>query len=175
MPHPKDLLPAVLPILALLLAAPAAPGLSSDKDQPIAIEADSVDIHEGEGRSVYTGNVQVTQGSIRLLADRVTVLHAGGEAEKFIAVGSPARFRQLPDGSETPIKARALRMEYEVQGDLITLIEQAEVLQGRDTMRSDRIVWDRVRGQVKGGQAAQGKARVKMTFQPKKDEGKGQE
>lgn len=169
MPHRTNRLPAALVGLSLLLAAPAGLALSSDSDQPIEIEADSVDIDESKGQSVYLGNVQVTQGSIRLLADKVTVFHASGDPEKFVAVGEPARFRQMPDDSDIPIKARAQRMEYEIQGDLVTLIDSAEVLQGKDTMRSDRIVWDRVRGQVKGGRAAQGKARVKMTFQPKKD------
>ena len=168
MPHRNDLAIAALLGLSTLLSAPAVPALSSDKDQPIDIEADSVDIDESKGRSVYLGNVQVTQGSIRLLADRVTVFHASGDPEKFIAVGNPAKYRQMPDDGDVPILARALRMEYVINGDLVTLIDQAVVLQGKDTMRSDRIIWDRVRGKVKGGLAAEGKERVKMTFQPKK-------
>jgi lipopolysaccharide export system protein LptA len=168
MPHPKDLAIAALIGLLATPLAPAALALSSDKDQPIDIEADSVDIDEAKGQSVYVGNVKVTQGSIRLLADRVTVYHPSGDPEKFIATGRPARFRQMPDDSDVPMQARARRMEYLVNGDLVTLIEQAVVVQGRDTMRSDRIVWDRVKGQAKGGLAAQGKERVRMTFQPKK-------
>jgi lipopolysaccharide export system protein LptA len=160
---------AIALLSGLLATAPACLARSGDQEQPIDIEADSVDIDEAKGRSIYLGNVRVTQGSMQLLADKVTVLHAGGEAEKFIATGSPTRFRQLPDDSDVPIKARALRMEYQIQGDLITLIEQAIVVQGRDTMRSDRIVWDRVQGKVLGGLAAEGKERVKMTFQPKRD------
>jgi lipopolysaccharide export system protein LptA len=168
MPHRNDLAIAALCGLLALFPASAVQALSSDKDQPINIEADSVDIDESKGQSVYLGNVQVTQGSIRLLADRVTVFHASGDPEKFIAVGQPAKFRQMPDDGDVPIQARAQRMEYLINGDLVTLIDQAVVLQGKDTMRSDRIVWDRVKGKVKGGLAAQGKERVKMTFQPKK-------
>ena len=168
MSYRTELALAVLLGLLVLVASPATLALSSDKDQPIDIEADSVDIDESKGQSIYVGNVKVTQGSIRLLADRVTVFHTDGDPQKFIATGEPARFRQMPDNSDVPIQARALRMEYVINGDLVTLIEQAVVLQGKDTMRSDRIVWDRVRGKVKGGLAAEGKQRVKMTFQPKK-------
>ncbi len=169
MPHRNDLAIAALIGLLTLFPAATALALASDKEQPIDIEADSVDIDEIRGRSVYRGNVQVTQGSIRLLADQVTVFHPGGDPDKFVAVGNPAKFRQMPDRGNTPMQARAQRMEYLIQGDLVTLIDQAVVLQGKDTMRSDRIIWDRVQGKVKGGRAAEGKARVKMTFQPKKD------
>ena len=49
-------------LFALLLLVPTlALALESDKDQPIQIEADSVDIDEGKNTSTYKGNVELTQ------------------------------------------------------------------------------------------------------------------
>ena len=56
-------------LLALLFALScSAHALSSDKDQPIELAADSVDVDEGKGVSTYKGNVDLRQGSMKLLA-----------------------------------------------------------------------------------------------------------
>lgn len=161
-----------LPILLMLAAfcVPQALALSTDKDQPIDIEADSVDIDEGRGTSVYRGNVTLNQGSMRLQADRVTVHHRGREATRFVAEGNPVRFRQLPDDGKEYNKARARRAEYEVDSEIITLIDDAELIHGKDTFASDRIVYDRVKATVRGGAAAEGKSRVKIRIQPRQQD-----
>jgi lipopolysaccharide export system protein LptA len=38
--------------------------LSSDREQPINLEADAADIDDLKGISIYTGNVVLTQGSM---------------------------------------------------------------------------------------------------------------
>ena len=56
-------------------------------------------------------------------------------------------------------------MEYDVDGDELMLIDEAELRQGRDSFRSDRIVYDRVRAVVKAGAAAKGKQRVRISIE----------
>ena len=154
--------------LALLgaLSGPA-PGLSTDKDQPLDLEADSAEIDEAKGLSTYAGNVVATQGSMRLESDRLTIFHTGSKAERLEAVGKPARFQQLADDSPEPVKARAQLMEYRFDSEELLLTGDAVVLQGKDTFKSDRITYDRVRSVVKGGAAAKGKERVRITVDPK--------
>jgi lipopolysaccharide export system protein LptA len=43
----------------------------------------------------------------------------------------------------------------------------AVVIQGKDTFKSDRITYDRVKSVVKGGAAAKGKERVRIRVDPK--------
>jgi lipopolysaccharide export system protein LptA len=43
----------------------------------------------------------------------------------------------------------------------------ADLLQNRDSFRSDRIVYDRQGGRLKAGAAAGGKSRVKVIVHPK--------
>ena len=154
--------------IALLgtLSGPAG-ALSSDKDQPLDLEADSAEIDEGKGMSVYIGNVIATQGSMRLESDRLTVFHSGTKAERLEADGKPARFQQLADDSPEPVKARARRLEYRFDSEELILTGDAVVLQGKDTFQSDRITYDRVKSVVKGGAAAKGKERVRITVDPK--------
>lgn len=147
-----------------------AHALSSDKDQPIDILADSVDLNEAKGISIYKGDVELNQGSIRLKADKVTIYYKGKNPNKVVAVGNLVKFRQLPDNSKEYIEGQASRAEYEVSSEELTLIGKARLKQGKDTFSSDRIIYDRVRSVVKAGAAAKGKQRVKITIQsPKKD------
>jgi lipopolysaccharide export system protein LptA len=153
--------------LVLALAAGGTAALSADKDQPIDLEADAADIDEAKGVSVYTGNVIATQGSMRLESDRLTVHHPSGKAQRIEADGRPARFQQLPDGQTVPVRARADHLEYQMTSEELVMTGGAELIQGRDTFKSDRIVYDRVKSVVKGGAAAKGSERVRITVDPK--------
>ena len=152
--------------LVMCLGPGSAWALSSDKDQPVLVEADSADIDDAKNISVYSGNVEIQQGSLRILADKVTVYHEERTPQRIVAEGQPVKYRQLLDGQEQEVKARALRMEYDVDGDELLLIEQAELRQGRDSFRSDRIVYDRKQAVVKAGASAKGQDRVRVIFNP---------
>ena len=150
-------------LLALLPGGAFA--LSSDKDQPILIEADSADIDDRKGVSVYRGNVEVRQGSSVLNADQVTVEHPGKKAKKFIAVGKPVKYRQRQDGDKPDIRAEALQAEYFTDSEELIMIGNAVLYQGNDSFRSDRITYDRKSGILKGGSSAQGKRRVQVMIE----------
>jgi lipopolysaccharide export system protein LptA len=149
-----------------LLCSQLALALPNDKDQPIQLAADSVDMDEGKGLSVYQGDVDLRQGTMRLQADYVRVKHRGKQPDKIYAEGSPVRFSQKTADGE--VKARSLKAEYVVNSELLTLINEAEVNQNGDIVRSDRITYDRVQNKVKAGVAAEGKQRVHITIQPPK-------
>jgi lipopolysaccharide export system protein LptA len=165
--NPDRRRPALLALL-LTLCTPLAHALSSDKDQPIDIVADSVAIDEAKGTSTYTGNVEINQGSIRLLADKVVVEHRPGQPRKVDATGAPAKFRQLPDNSKQYVTGTARRVEYRLDSEELLLSGDAHLTQGKDSFHSDRIVYDRVKAVVKAGAAAQGKDRVRVTIEPSK-------
>ncbi len=155
------------PIIALLLAL-SGPclALSGDKDQPVELAADSVDLDEGRQVSVYKGDVDLRQGSMRLRADQVTIQHRGRKPKRLVAVGRPVRFEQ--DTGKGKVTARARRVEYQVDAETLTLIGDAVLVQNGDTLKSDRIVYDRVHHKVKAGAAAKGRQRVRITIQPGK-------
>lgn len=162
-------------ILQLLLATTliaaipfAASALESDVDEPIEVEANSVEIVEESGKSIYKGNVVLIQGSIRIDADKVTVIQHDTKSDQIKAVGRPVRITQKSNDGKKPIKGRSSRMEYDVDSDMLYLIGNAVLTQGKDTFKSDRIAYDRKKSMIKGGTSAKGKQRVRVTIKSKK-------
>jgi lipopolysaccharide export system protein LptA len=151
--------------LGTLLLPALALGLSTDKDQPIHLEADSVDIDEASGVSTYQGNVIVTQGSLKLWAAKMWIHRKNGITEKIVTQGEPTHFRQLMDDSDQETKGSAKRAELYVQKDEIHLIDDAVLEQKQDKFRSDRIIFLRSKSLVKAGASAQGKQRVHVTIE----------
>lgn len=151
--------------IGLMLALIALPAwaLKDDASQPIQIEADEVEVREGDNTSVYAGHVQVDQGSMRLLADHVTVYHRDDRQPRLIiALGAPAHYTQRLDNNEGNVEAFAKRMEYDADRDELTLIGAARLIQGSDRLTSERIIYDRARAQFRAG----GSGRVKITITP---------
>ncbi len=153
--------------LLLLLSCQIVFALSTDKFQDIEIEADTAEMDEIKGVSIYRGNVIVIQGSIRMTGDTMTVyFDDNGDMELVIMQGRPATYRQLPDDSPIYDEAEALQMEYYSLKDYVILIEEALVTQEGLRFSGERIEYDTVMSQVK----AEGS--TKTTKQKKDDTGK---
>jgi lipopolysaccharide export system protein LptA len=156
-------------IVILLLVLPGlASALQSDKDQPINVEADSVEIDDRQGISIYKGNVELTQGSIVLKADTVTVTQQANQTDRIEAQGNPVTFKQDTEGGKGAIKGRAKKTEYFANSELINMTGDAVLIQGKDTFKSDKIIYDRAHAVVKAGASAKGKERVRVTIGGKK-------
>ncbi len=88
-----------LVLLLWLLGSGAAFAQPNDRDQPIRIAAREATLDQRQGITVYTGDVQFSQGSMLVKADRV-VAHFNAETqriEKIHAEGSPALYQQQTD------------------------------------------------------------------------------
>ncbi|MES9857624.1 MAG: lipopolysaccharide transport periplasmic protein LptA [Sedimenticola sp.] len=138
--------------------------LQSDKNQPTYIEADSVEMDDGKGVSIYKGSVVMTQGSIRFNADKVVVTQRTDKADQITATGTPVRFQQEMDDNAGMVKGRSKRVEYEADSEILYLINDAQLTQNKDTFTSDRITYDRAKAVVKAGASAKGKERVRVTI-----------
>ena len=64
------------PALAQINGA-AFSGFSGDSKQPINIEADELEVIDGEKRAVFKGNVRVTQGKSTIQTSRLEVIYSG--------------------------------------------------------------------------------------------------
>ncbi|MCL4316472.1 MAG: lipopolysaccharide transport periplasmic protein LptA [Gammaproteobacteria bacterium] len=155
-------------LLLLMLAwAGAAGALSTDKDQPINIEADTVEIDDKKGISIYRGNVVVTQGSIRLDADIATAYTPGRQLQKVVAEGNPARYKQRPDNKEEDVRAKAQRMEYYATSGQLKLYEDAHLWHEGNEFSGNRIDYDTRTDVVQAAKAPSGKERVQVVIPPK--------
>ncbi|MCU7799320.1 MAG: lipopolysaccharide transport periplasmic protein LptA [gamma proteobacterium symbiont of Lucinoma myriamae] len=154
--------------------------LSSDRDQSLNLEADTADIDDLKGISIYTGNVILTQGSMVIKSSKLTLYtDKNKELEKAVAVGTDkklATFKQRPEGKDTDFRARSKTMVYYLKNDKIHLLKQAYVWQDGDTFSGDKIIYDTKKETViasskknKDGKPVSSGGRVKVTIQPKKD------
>lgn len=177
-------------LLLMVLALGAAPGahaLTTDREQPIEIEADSAEADDAKRITIYKGDVVITQGTLRITGEHVTIRYDdNGNFTELISLGvpgTPARFRQLPDGKadteENYQRARASRMEYYKEKDTIVLLGNAIYGEGRNQVAADRIDYDSKTSQMKartmtadankdaGSKDQPRKGRVRITIQPK--------
>jgi lipopolysaccharide export system protein LptA len=153
--------------LVSLLSLPAG-ALETDREQPMQLEADSLAIDESTGVSLYEGNVAITQGSMKLWAERLWVHRKQGKTEKIISEGEPSRFSQLPEVGGVEVHGQALRIEIHIDRDEMILIDNALLEQGGNSFRNDRIVYNRTNAQVRAGSSAQGKERVQVVIEAEK-------
>lgn len=161
----------------MLLAQQQVMALSTDQKQAIEINADTGVLDDAKNINTYTGNVIVTQGSIRITGDKMTVhYNKDNQIEVLVVEGNPATYRQLPDSRKVYDEARAKRMEYHKQKNLIILKTNAVVKQESGSLRSDRIEYDTALSRVKASSEPAGKGdkagkkdRVKIIIPPQHD------
>ncbi len=156
-------------VLVLLAFPVAALALSSDREQPIHIEADSVQIDDLNGVSVYRGNVVYTQGTIRLEADTVHLYHdEHRRISRLEALGEPVRFRQRLDGDGEDMRAHARRMEYFADPERLVLEHEAWIWRQDVEFTGDYISYDATQDLVSARKDA-GEGRVHIVIPPRQD------
>jgi len=152
--------------LTLLLSAPTAVlGLPDDKQKPIELEADRAQYNQNTGISVYEGSVIVTQGSMRLTADTMTMRTEESAIQTVEAVGNPATFRYKPAVDKEEIHGVGQRVNYDAATGLIIVTEKARFTQGQDVFTGERVEYDLNKDVVKAG--GNDGSRVKFIIQPK--------
>jgi lipopolysaccharide export system protein LptA len=144
---------ATIALIAVFGLAPNfAQALSTDRDEPIVIEAAAAEADNQTQITVYRGDVVITQGTLRITGDTVWIHYNDANTiTKAISVGKPAKFRQLGDGKKDYMTADAERMEYHADQDLILLLGNARYGEGKDKITAPRIVYDSRQGRVKAG------------------------
>ncbi|MBT5229869.1 MAG: lipopolysaccharide transport periplasmic protein LptA [Methylococcales bacterium] len=158
-------------ILALTLFswASGVSALSSDREQPIQVNADTVNIDESKDMSTYTGNVVVTQGSLRITGNVMKIYGVTTELSKIIVTGTPVHFRQRPDGKKQDIRGEGRQLHYFSKTEEIHLLNKAKLWQSGNTIKSKKIIYDTKKAVMKAGTTKGGnRGRVITTFQPKK-------
>jgi lipopolysaccharide export system protein LptA len=163
----------ILPLL--LLTSPICAARNTDTDQPIQIEADTVEIREQEGISTYQGGVIITRGSM-VIKGELIVIHSNPQGvEKIVVEGAPASFRQLNELGED-VSAQSLEMTYVAETGMLVMKRQAVLVQKQNKFTSEHIIYNTRQDIVQAGdqQGTGGKERtpqrVTITIQPPKEQ-----
>lgn len=168
-------LPCVRMLLTLTLVGMAwGPATSiaqqRDADQPVQVEADRLDLDDQAGTAVYTGDVNIRQGSMHLTGDRVELQrNAAGELSRATARGERAYIEQQPDPEQPIVRGWGRTIVYHVAERRVELIDRAELHQGGDTFDGGYLEYflDRRVVQARAeGEGVEGRQRIRMTLQP---------
>ena len=156
--------------LRLLMAA-AAVCLLSVLSLPVAaapleLEADEVKFDTKEGKSVYSGNVVITQGNLRLTGDVVEVFSQDGEISRVFSRAQPTTLRINKDKNGESLFAEAQTIEYRVKEKRITLRGQVRVDSERRSLRGHAVTYLLESGEMfaEGGE----RGRVRLIVDPQR-------
>ena len=157
----------------LALAAPAQ-AEKADRGKPINLESDRMRVDDAQKISVFEGKVVMTQGTLSIRADKITVRQDKEGHQYGSASGNPASFRQKRDGADEYIEGEAERIEYNGKIDKVEFFNRARLKrEPADEVRGNYISYD-ARTEyftVSGGDGANAsggaEGRVRAVIQPR--------
>jgi lipopolysaccharide export system protein LptA len=132
---------ALLPLLAVAPALGQQSGSAlkgHDTGAPVDVAADRIEVQDRADRAIFSGNVDVRQGDLRLSAARLTVAYAntgGIEIKRLEASGGVT----LRSPSET---ARSQFAIYDLDRRLVTMIGGVTLIRGDSHVQGGRLVLD---------------------------------
>ncbi|MFT5065058.1 MAG: lipopolysaccharide export system protein LptA [Yoonia sp.] len=147
--------------VALLIAAPANAqtninlgGIRADSSAPVEVAADNLTVDQDSGTAVFTGNVVIGQGDLRLSAGSVRVVYsdATGDIAQLIASGGVTFVTDTE-------AAEAQNADYNLITGVLTLTGDVLLTQGASALSAEKMTVN-----VNSG-AAQMSGRVRTVFQ----------
>ena len=159
-------------LAAFLLAGVPAHAEKADREKEIVVNADKLTADDAKKTSTFSGNVVVTQGTMRMTAATVTVKEDPQRHKYYVASGNPVTFRQKLDKSDEWVEGYAQRAEFDDRNDMLRLYDNARVKRDQNEITGNFISYDMRRelAEVTGsapGSASTG-ARVKAVILPPK-------
>lgn len=131
-------------------------GLKHDSSLPVEITSDQLSVDQSTGKAVFSGDVLIGQGSLRLTATTVEVVYDKNdtsEISQLIATGGVT----FVNGGEAIEAQKAI---YDIKSASVTLSGDVILTQGQNALSGQRMVVDLTTGtgQIEG--------RVKTILQP---------
>jgi lipopolysaccharide export system protein LptA len=158
---------ALLAALWLALAAQTAAALPDDRQQAIEIQSREAIREEAKGLTIYSGDVVIKQGTIEIAADKVTVETQNNTVVRIVCVGKPARYQQQPESDKALVVAQGNTIRYDLETDIVLLLENASLIQEEATLTGERIEYDLKQAVIRAkGGSESGKERIRMVIPP---------
>lgn len=140
--------------------------LKTDSDQPIDITADRLEMNELNHISTYSGNVVLTQGSLKISTETLILyFDDNNELDYMEMIGSPARLKQQNEKKEW-MEGMAKNITYKDKESLLILSDDAEFKSGKEYITSNFIRINTENDQIQAGKNDK-KHRVRMKILPR--------
>jgi lipopolysaccharide export system protein LptA len=132
------LLPIFLIFSAMSVAAQGANvafgTIRQDTGLPVEVTADNLSVDQATGTAIFTGNVLIGQGEMRLSASSVLVVYrANGEGIARLEATGGVTLVSGPDAAESD------RADYDIDTGTIVMTGNVLLAQGRNALSSDKM------------------------------------
>ncbi len=179
----------VLAAPAVAAAQPQGPpnalqGFSQNRDQPVHIEAATLEVRDKDQVATFSGDVKVTQGDTGLRCKSLVVYYDQNQTAAPANAPKPAAMKAADPGPNGSQKIKRLEAKggvvvtqkdqtatgdsgvFDMQTNTVTLLGNVVMSQGQNVLRGERLVVDLTSGvsRVESGKSGQG--RVQGLFQP---------
>lgn len=157
--------------------ANALQGFSQNRDQPVQIEAASLEVRDKDKVATFSGNVHVIQGDTDLRSKTLVVYYeednpkAGAIKAAQPGPGGSSQIKRLEASGNVLVTqkeqtATGDKGVFDMRTNTITLTGNVVISQGQNVLRGERLVVDRATGvsRMEGG-------RVQGIFQRGKEDG----
>lgn len=108
--------------------------IAQDTSLPVEVSSDELTVDQETGVAVFTGNVVIGQGEMRLSASRVEVVYS--ETEQGIATLAATGGVTLVSGADA---AEAQRADYSIDEGTIVMRGNVLLAQGRSALSADEM------------------------------------
>ena len=148
---PRKPAKALLCSVLLVAIAGGAWARSSDRNQDMSIDAGKQSgSFQGDGKTVLTGGVSVSQGTLQISSSAADIYMDNGEITRAIFTGKQVKMKQQMDDG-TWMDASADRVEYDMKSEIITFIGNYTVTSARGSNRGQKMVYDTKSGNIESG------------------------
>lgn len=151
---------------AASLFCAGAQATQADRDQPVNVNANSFSGSQDSGKTTFTGNVKIDQGTLHADGNSaVGYFDQNNQVQRVVLTGTPSHLQQkLDDGSM--VHGAANTIDYTVSQNTVVLTGDATVVQeGKGSFHGAKLTYNTDSGQISGESGASGQ--VHLTLQPK--------
>lgn len=162
---------ATLPAAAQQGFADSMSGFSANSNEPISIEADSLEVRDGDKVATFIGNVIVTQGETVMQTAKLKVFYSGsaqGAGDQDIERLETEGRVVVTSGDQ---KASGDLGVFDAAKDTITLSGNVVLSQGENVIQGDTLFVDLAAGtSYVLSESSQERGRVRGLFTPNRDQ-----
>lgn len=113
----------------------------ADRDKPLHLSSDQMLMDDAQQISTFTGNVQLTQGTMLIRGDKIVVVQDKEGYKHGTAYGNTASFRQKREGLDEYVEGYGERIEYDTRAGTVDFYVQARVKRNLDEVRGEHITY----------------------------------
>lgn len=152
-------------LVLVLLTAPPAVALESDRQQPLEVNADATNGTLGDGTTVLSGHVEIRQGTLHIKADRAEVQKVSGKVRTITLLGQPAFLEQEIE-AQGLVQAQANTITYQVGSGMVMLNGSADVTHPQYEISGEELTYDLNAQHFQGTGGRDGNGRIRIRLDP---------